>query len=93
MFRLALHWQILIGMVVGAATGLALNATLGDRQYEVPRQELPPGLEALSFHDTPNRIDIHITHSDGEERHSREAGHTDEGSSGTPGTHEFRHHS
>lgn len=68
MSRIALHWQILIGMVVGAAVGLTLNATLGDRQSEVPKEELPQGVAAIAFHDTPNRIDIHITDSDGEDR-------------------------
>ncbi len=35
MFRLALHWQILIGMIVGAAVGLTLNGVLGDFRREV----------------------------------------------------------
>ena len=41
--RLALHWQILIGMILGAAIGLSLNGLLGDRQIEVS-EGLPDGV-------------------------------------------------
>ncbi len=34
--RLALHWQILIAMSVGAAAGLAVNIWLGERQLAEP---------------------------------------------------------
>ena len=39
MLRLALHWQILIGMVIGAAIGLPLNilAELGHVEETIPR--------------------------------------------------------
>ncbi|MCO6458084.1 MAG: dicarboxylate/amino acid:cation symporter [Pirellulaceae bacterium] len=68
MKRIALHWQILIGMIVGAAVGLTLNTTLGDRQSSVDAPRLPPGVSKLRFHDTPNRIDIWITDDEGNER-------------------------
>lgn len=69
MMRLALHWQILLGMVVGAALGLTLNFTLGERQVTVPAERSPAGVGELRFRDTPNRIDIWITERDGSERH------------------------
>ncbi|MEM9657988.1 MAG: dicarboxylate/amino acid:cation symporter [Planctomycetota bacterium] len=34
--RLALHWQILIAMLLGAATGVALNASFGRRPLAAP---------------------------------------------------------
>ena len=69
MMRLALHWQILIGMLLGAGVGLALNATVSDRQVEVVGEHLPPGIDELRFHDTTNRIDIWIREEGGELRH------------------------
>lgn len=36
MTRLALHWQILIAMVAGAALGLGLNFSVGARQLDEP---------------------------------------------------------
>lgn len=58
MNRLALHWQILIGMVVGAAIGITLNATSGQRTYVVPEEDLPKGLVALEFSDSPSLVTI-----------------------------------
>ncbi len=62
MLRLALHWQILIGMIVGAVIGLSLNWTGGKRNFEITDAELLDqlGVEELSFRDTPNRVDIHF---------------------------------
>ena len=67
-FRLALHWQILIGMLVGAGVGLALNIAVSDTKTEVPATQLPAEIRSLSIHDTTNRIDIHITDDQGESR-------------------------
>ena len=67
--RIALHWQILLGMVLGAVIGVSLNLSLGDYKSQVPAAELPQGFSELSFHDTPNRIDIHITDGEGNQRH------------------------
>ena len=69
MLRLALHWQILIGMIVGAAIGLSLNLTVSDRHQIVSEGDLPRGIAYLEFHDTTNRIDITIEPVDGERRH------------------------
>ena len=74
MARLALHWQILIAMLVGAAVGIALNAWAGHRQPDTPLQipggrvqyrgmsaavQLPPANVWIA--DTPDRISIQIT--------------------------------
>ncbi len=40
MFRLALHWQILIGMIAGSLIGLGLNLTASTRTVTVS-QGLP----------------------------------------------------
>jgi len=69
MARLALHWQILIGMIVGAAIGITLNLTVSDRHTIVAEEELPRDIAYLEFHDTTNRIDITIETVDGERRH------------------------
>ena len=36
MTRLALHWQILLTMLLGAALGILLNASTGERQMDAP---------------------------------------------------------
>ncbi len=71
MLRLALHWQILIGMVIGAGVGLTLNRQAGDRQQEITDKDLLESLqlERLAFHDTPNRIDIRIQKVGGDLQH------------------------
>lgn len=68
MFRLALHWQILLGMLIGTAIGLGLNFTVSDREYEVPEKDLPKGLRSVRLHDTSDLIRIQITDSDGAQR-------------------------
>jgi Na+/H+-dicarboxylate symporter len=40
MFKLALHWQIAIGMLLGAAIGLTANWTLGSRTTEIVRKAI-----------------------------------------------------
>lgn len=44
MFRLALHWQIMIAMVIGATVGVTLNFTVGTAETEqvVPGGKLQP---------------------------------------------------
>lgn len=55
MMRLALHWQILIAMVLGAVTGLALNATVGKREASGPGE--PPLWEVS---DSVDRTEIKL---------------------------------
>jgi proton glutamate symport protein len=63
--KLALHWQIAIGMVFGAVVGVSLNLLAGVRETEVTANRLPPGLESLSISDSPNHVRLAWTHEDG----------------------------
>jgi len=55
--RLALHWQILIGMIAGAAIGLLLNLSLSTT--DVTRSEdIPAHLSKVELHDSTNTITI-----------------------------------
>lgn len=54
-FHLALHWQILIAMVCGAAIGMLLNLSAGDHQIEF----VDAGRN-YTVHDTPNRVTIDV---------------------------------
>ncbi len=54
MFRLALHWQILIAVILAASCGLILNATVSTRQGDY---QLPKGRYA-TIRDSTNRITI-----------------------------------
>ncbi len=65
MMRLALHWQILIGMVAGAAIGITCSIYLGHRISEVPKADLPPNWSRVTFDDNPDRICIELTAKDG----------------------------
>ena len=60
--RLALHWQILIGMIVGAAIGLLLNLSLSTTDVTVS-EAIPQHLSKVELHDSTNTITITtITH-------------------------------
>lgn len=59
MFRLALHWQILIAMVVGAAIGVALNLTdLSKQTVEAPHEAGKN--PAWEITDRPDRVEVII---------------------------------
>ena len=57
MFKLALHWQILIGMLAGAAIGVTLNAT-GGRSRTVISDGLSSDVSAVEIDDTHDAIEI-----------------------------------
>ena len=78
MTRLALHWPILIAMILGAAGGLAMNFSAGDQQLEAPVSfpsgELQPygysspvSVSKGTFwsHDRPERVMMQIVVDDG----------------------------
>lgn len=65
--RLALHWQILIGMVLGAVVGIAVNNTLGRAERRVV-EGLPEGIAELHVLDSPSHIEITLERADGDER-------------------------
>ena len=57
MLRLALHWQILIGMIVGSILGLGLNFTASTRSVTVS-SNLPPGITQATIRDSSTRTEI-----------------------------------
>jgi len=63
--KLALHWQIAIGMLVGAIIGVSLNLLAGTRETVVATQQLPDGVSALTISDSPNHIRLAWTRDDG----------------------------
>ncbi|MDA1054196.1 MAG: dicarboxylate/amino acid:cation symporter [Planctomycetota bacterium] len=69
MSRLALHWQILGGMLLGAAIGLTLNFTVSERNTNTEHGKLPKGIRQAKLHDSANLITIDLTQEDGTERH------------------------
>ena len=68
MTKLALHWQIAIGMAIGAIAGVSLNIYGGTRTTVVQGDQLPSTLTALMIQDSPNHIAINWTTVSGEER-------------------------
>jgi proton glutamate symport protein len=60
MFRLALHWQILIAVILATLCGIALNYTISDREGEY---DLGKGQYA-AITDSTNRITISIYQKD-----------------------------
>lgn len=63
--KLALHWQIAIGMLLGAGIGVGLNLLAGSRETEVAANQLPSGLTALAISDSPNHVRLAWTTTDG----------------------------
>lgn len=68
MSRLALHWQILGGMLLGAAIGLTLNFTLSERNTDIDQSKLPKGINRAELHDSANLITIELTQEDDTKR-------------------------
>lgn len=58
-FRLALHWQILIGMVAGATIGVTLNLFASSRSVRVV-EDLPAEFTALEIEDSSGRAEIRL---------------------------------
>ncbi len=57
MFRLALHWQILTGMIVGSLIGLGLNFTGSTRTVNIA-DDLPPGIARVTINDSSRLTEI-----------------------------------
>ncbi len=57
MFKLALHWQILIGMVAGTLIGVGLNLSASTRSVNVA-EGLPKGIDSASIEDSSDRTTI-----------------------------------
>ena len=67
MTKLALHWQIAIGMAIGAIAGVSLNIYGGTRTTVVKGEQLPSTLDSLRIYDSPNHITINWTTVSGQE--------------------------
>ena len=65
MLRLALHWQILIGMIAGTLLGITLNLTAGQRHVELSG-DLPGGAVEAEIDDSASRTTIRYRDADGE---------------------------
>mgnify|MGYP006960599499 FL=1 len=61
MMKLALHWQIAIGMTLGALIGISLNIYGGTRNTVVQEDKLPTTLTSLEIYDSSNHIKIDWT--------------------------------
>lgn len=57
MIRMALHWQILIGMIVGAVAGIALNLFGGTRSVSLT-ESLPAPWKSVEITDSSSRTEI-----------------------------------
>ncbi|MBQ79619.1 MAG: dicarboxylate/amino acid:cation symporter [Planctomycetaceae bacterium] len=68
MMKLALHWQIAIGMTLGALIGISLNIYGGTRTTIVQVDELPAAITSLEIHDSSNHIRIDWTTASGDKR-------------------------
>lgn len=64
-FKLALHWQILIGMVLGTVIGVTINQTGSVRQTTIDR-DLPNGIESVDIVDHAGTIDWTVKRSSGD---------------------------
>tara|TARA_R110002049_G_scaffold72490_3_gene187295 strand:- start:70440 stop:71933 length:1494 start_codon:yes stop_codon:yes gene_type:complete len=65
MFRLALHWQILIGMVAGAVLGIALNLFASEGQTTVT-ERLPADVTEATIHESSADISLSYTNDAGD---------------------------
>jgi len=74
MFRLALHWQILIGMIAGTVIGIGTNVLLSKRTVQIHRDvkplgdQLPRYVEAMTIVDTATRTEIRASYHTGDMR-------------------------
>jgi proton glutamate symport protein len=63
MLRLALHWQILIGMLAGAALGTSLNLFAGQSRVVIT-EGLPDGVRRLQIDDSTDRTVLRVLDAD-----------------------------
>ncbi|MFT5524938.1 MAG: proton glutamate symport protein [Pirellulaceae bacterium] len=66
MKRVPLHWQIMLGMLLGALIGISLNAYAGVSTTSVPSEELPAGFTSIEFKDSTDLIAIKLQPPEGD---------------------------
>ena len=59
MFKLALHWQILIGMIAGTLLGVTLNLTAATRDVTL-QNDLPPGIDSVRVLDSSAQTTLQV---------------------------------
>jgi len=64
MGKIPLHWQILAGMLLGAALGLTLNFTVSESTRDLPAEYLPAGIRQVTLRDSTNLVAIDVTGDD-----------------------------
>ena len=65
LLHLALHWQIAIALLLGAAIGITANITMGVRVTELEPSLLPKGYKNCKIDDRPGRVEIVLTRESG----------------------------
>ena len=68
MFKLALHWRILAGMLLGAALGLTLNFSASQSEVVLSGRDLPDGVRSVRLRDSTTRVEIVIERGDGQQQ-------------------------
>lgn len=68
MARIALHWRILTGMVLGASFGIVLNLTASQSEVVLSSSQLPAELREVRLRDSTTRVEITIEAADGQQR-------------------------
>jgi proton glutamate symport protein len=66
--KLQLHWQILIGMVLGAVIGIGVNGMLSQRDTELT-EDLPPGIDRARVVVTADLIRVSWSGAEGVREH------------------------
>jgi proton glutamate symport protein len=79
MSKIPLHWQIMIGMVLGAIIGISLNSYAGVKMSTVPTGELPEGITKIEFKDSTDLTTINVEPAEGETKTFRVGGLPDPG--------------
>ncbi|TWU44109.1 Proton glutamate symport protein [Novipirellula aureliae] len=66
MFRLALHWQIFIGMIAGSLLGVTLNLTCSQRSVKITAADgLPKTIVSAEVNDSSSSTTIRYTDKEG----------------------------
>ena len=65
---MALHWQILTGMVLGAVVGMAANRWMSEREVRLEVEQLPAGVASFVSRDSVQQIEISLETVEGDRR-------------------------